>query len=92
VKTQGQICMQMKYSSSCGSNFNSYMASWDSLTSSIGNPALSRPPISARVDSNVTVTPSWLRSDEPHLDLEASERYGRIGTHHALLMGFWCII
>jgi hypothetical protein len=57
------------------------MELWNNLAPSTNNPALSRPPISAIVDNNITVISSWLGSDAPDRDVEASEQHGRIGTH-----------
>ena len=70
--------MAMKWSSSCGSNFNAYMEQWDMLSNKNDTAELPRPPILATLDSNVTVVTALLAEDGGTPRLVKTDGGGRI--------------
>jgi hypothetical protein len=68
--------MQLKWTSSCGYNFNNYLATWDNLVSGGNGSFLHRPPIPAVLENNITVITTLLGSDAVKTESDDSPRIG----------------
>jgi hypothetical protein len=77
AENSGATCMQIKWSSACGYNFNNYMETWNSVARSEDNPDLMRPGISAVLEGNITVTTAWLGTSNITLDSAKAQRIGQ---------------
>jgi hypothetical protein len=80
--------MQLKWSSSCGYNFNNYLELWNDVASSGNGSARTHPTISATLESNITVITAWLG---PYDARTESDKAGRIGsfTNDSLPRTLW---
>jgi hypothetical protein len=68
-------CVDVRFSSLCGYNFDNYMVSWTDH-GRVGTLENDRLPIFATLEGNVNVTTAWLDFGNITLD---SERFQRIG-------------